>query len=243
MDTPGSDPAATPTAFPPPGFTTSRRGFDQAQVLEYIGRLTDRLQTVENLERGLRSELQRAQQERDALVRERDALVQQRDDALQVRDTALRDRASVDAATYEQASERVTELLMALDREVDKARTDAEAEAERTVAEARDEADRVRREAEEARNAAAYEAKQAREEGERSVAALTEQREGILGELKGTCSNFLEVIGGLAASIGHGEDETRSEDSEDEAAPSMPASKDGTDRTVVLPDVLPERPA
>lgn len=247
MDTAGSDPAtppAAPTAFPPPGFKTARRGFDQAQVIEYIGQLTDRLQTLENMERHLRSEAGQAQQQRDAAVRERDALVQQRDDALQVRDAALRERASADAMTYEQVSGRVTELLVALDREVDKIRTEAEAEAERTVAEARSEADRVRRETEEARSAAAYEAKQARKEAERSVAALTAQREDMLGELRGTCSHFLEVIGGLAASIGGGEEATErvsASEGNGETATSRP--DDRAARTVVLPDVLPDRPA
>jgi hypothetical protein len=244
MDTPGSDPATPTAAFPRPGFTTARRGFDEAQVLEYIGHLTDRMQTVENMERGLRSGLEQAQQQRDAALRERDAVMQQRDDALQVRDAALRDRASADAVTYEQASGRVTELLMALDREVDKARSDAEAEAERTVADARDEADRVRREAEEARDAAVEAASQAREEAERSVAALASRRDDMLGELRRTCGDFLDVIGSLAASIDGGEDETQREDgSEGKASPSMATSEDRTDRTVVLPDVLPDRPA
>ena len=240
MDTPGSDAAmrsAAASAVPPPGFKLSRRGFDQGQVLEYIGHLTARLQTVEDLQRRLRSEA-------DMALKQRDAVVQQRDDALQQRDEALRGQASTEAVTYEQVSDRVTELLVNLDREVEKIRTEAETQAGQIVADARSEAHRMRLEAEEARNAAAHEAKQARDEAARSVADLTVQREDMLGELRRTCDDFLEVIGTLAASIGGGKDEARREgDAESGAVTAMPTPEERADRTVVLPDVLPDRPA
>jgi cell division septum initiation protein DivIVA len=240
MDTPGSDAAmrsAAASAVPPPGFKLSRRGFDQGQVLEYIGHLTARLQTVEDLQRRLRSEA-------DMALKQRDAVVQQRDDALRERDEALRGQASTEAVTYEQVSDRVTELLVNLDREVEKIRTEAETQAGQIVADARSEAHRMRLEAEEARNAAAHEAKQARDEAARSVADLTVQREDMLGELRRTCDDFLEVIGTLAASIGGGKDEARREgDSESGAVTAMPTPEERADRTVVLPDVLPDRPA
>jgi cell division septum initiation protein DivIVA len=240
MDTPGSDAAmrsAAASAVPPPGFKLSRRGFDQGQVLEYIGHLTARLQTVEDLQRRLRSEA-------DMALKQRDAVVQQRDEALQQRDEALRGQASTEAVTYEQVSDRVTELLVNLDREVEKIRTEAETQAGQIVADARSEAHRMRLEAEEARNAAAHEAKQARDEAARSVADLTVQREDMLGELRRTCDDFLEVIGTLAASIGGGKDEARREgDSESGAVTAMPTPEERADRTVVLPDVLPDRPA
>jgi cell division septum initiation protein DivIVA len=240
MDTPGSDAAmrsAAASAVPPPGFKLSRRGFDQGQVLEYIGHLTARLQTVEDLQRRLRSEA-------DMALKQRDAVVQQRDDALRERDEALRGQASTEAVTYEQVSDRVTELLVNLDREVEKIRTEAETQAGQIVADARSEAHRMRLEAEEARNAAAHEAKQARDEAARSVADLTVQREDMLGELRRTCDDFLEVIGTLAASIGGGKDEARREgDAESGAVTAMPTPEERADRTVVLPDVLPDRPA
>ena len=163
---------------------------------------------------------------------------------LRERDEALRGQASTDAVTYEQVSDRVTELLVNLDREVEKIRTEAETQAGQIVADARSEAHRMRLEAEEARNAAAHEAKQARDEAARSVADLTVQREDMLGELRRTCDDFLEVIGTLAASIGGGKDEARREgDSESGAVTAMPTPEERADRTVVLPDVLPDRPA
>ena len=107
MDTPGSVPvmrASAATGIPSPGFKTARRGFDQQQVLEYVKRLADRVQTVENLERHLRSEAEQVQLQRDVALRERDAVVEQRDALLRERDAALRDRTSAEAATYEQVS-------------------------------------------------------------------------------------------------------------------------------------------
>jgi hypothetical protein len=240
MDTPGSDAAmrsAAVSAVPPPGFKLSRRGFDQEQVLEYIGHLTARLQTVEDLQRRLRSEADQALQQRDAIVG-------QRDEALRERDEALRERASADTETYEQVSDRVTELLVNLDREVERIRKEAEAEAGQIVTDARSEAHRMRLEAEEARNAAAHEAKQAREEAARSVADLSAQRNDMLGELRRTCDDFLEVIGTLAASIGGGKDDAQRESGPDgNAVTAMPTAEERADRTVVLPDVLPDRPA
>jgi cell division septum initiation protein DivIVA len=239
MDTPGSDAAmrSAANAVPPPGFKLSRRGFDQGQVLEYIGHLTARLQTVEDLQRRLRVEADQALQQRDAIVR-------QRDEALKERDEALKERASADAVTYEQVSDRVTELLVTLDREVERIHKEAEAEADRVVADARSEAHRMRLEAEAERSAAVQEARLAREDAERSVAHLTVQRENMLDELRRTCDDFLDVIGTLAASIGGGQEEARRvSDEEDGAVTAMPTPEERADRTVVLPDVLPDRPA
>ncbi len=238
MDTSGSDAVmrpAAPSAVPPPGFKTSRHGFDQAQVLEYIGHLTARLQTVEDLQRRLRSEADQALQQRDAIVRQRDEAMQQRDEALQ-------ERASTDEMTYAQVSDRVTELLVTLDREVARIHAEAEVEAAQIVTDARSEAHRMRLEAEESRNAAAHEAKQARKEAERSVAELTSRRDEMLGELRSTFGGLLDAIGKLAASIDGGKDGSK-EGSKGSEVASLPTPDERTDRTVVLPDVMPDRPA
>lgn len=226
MDTTGSVPAmhpAAPSPAPAPGFRTTRRGFDQQQVLEYIKRLTTSLQTVQNLEGHLRSEAEQAHRQRDAALSERDAIAQQRDAALLERDASLRDRTSVESATYEQVSGRVTELLMGLDREVEAVRTETRAEAERILSDARNEADRVRREGVEARTAAMESARRMREDSERSLADLTSQRNDMLEALRRTCSESLDVIGALAASI-----DQRIDDRTDE---------------VVIPELMPEPPA
>lgn len=226
MDTPGSVPvmrATMPTGIPSPGFKTARRGFDQQQVLEYVKRLADRVQTVENMERHLRSEAEQAQLQRDAAIRERDAVVDQRDALLHERDAALRDRMSAEAATYEQVSGRVTELLMSLDREVETVREETRAEADRILADARIEAERVRREGVEARTAAMEAARRIREDSERSLADLTSQRDDMFEALRRTCREFLDVVGALSASIAAGDHEGNDE--------------------VVIPDLMPEPPA
>lgn len=212
--------SATPSAEPEPEFKTTRRGFEQTQVLEHIARLKGRLQAVEDQARQLRTETEQMQEQRDSALFERDTLVEQRDAARRQRDTALRERTTAEAATYAQVSGRVTKLLVTLDRDLEKIRADAEAEAEQIVAEARSEAHRMQREAEEVRALAALEARRDREEAERTVADLMSRRENVVGELHRTCDHFLEVIGNLATTIGPAKDEP-----------------------VVLPDMSPERSA
>jgi len=226
MDSNGSQRAmwsGTKPAEPAPQFKTTRRGFEQSEVLAYIGQMNDRLKTGENLVRQLRAEVEQAQYQRDTALRERDELVQQRDEA-------LAGRTSAEESTYEQLSERVTKLLVALDTDVEQIRADAQAEARRIVADAKSEADRLRLEAHDESAAATQSARQAREDLERSVADMTSRRDRIRAELRRTCSDFLEVIGGLAASI-EGESDT-------------PAERNGdAEQRVVIPDMMPDRPA
>ena len=243
MDTSRSDVSmwsGMPSDVPAPEFKTNRRGFDQQQVQEYIGQLNTRLQTVENLVRQLRTESEQAQQQRDTAIRERDVIVQQRNAALRERDAALQSRAPSEADTYEAVSDRVTALLVALDRDVATMRSEAEAEAEQIVARARTEAYRIRGEAEDAHTAAIEASKEARAEAERSLADLTLQRDDMLDELRSTCSRFLEVIGTLAASI---QGATGTRRSEEAAKAAMSTREDREERTVVVPDVMPDRPA
>jgi cell division septum initiation protein DivIVA len=231
MDTPRSEAddmwSATPSPVPEPEFKTTRRGFEQTQVLEYIARLRGRLQAVEDQVRQLRADAEQIQEQRDSALFERDTLVEQRDAARRQRDAALRDRTTAEAATYAQVSGRVTKLLVTLDRDVEKIRAEAEAEAEEIVAQARSEAHRMQREGEEVRALASLEARRDREEAERTVAELMARREDVVGELNRTCDHFLEVIGNLAASIGPAKDTTG-------AAKGEP---------VVLPDMAPDRSA
>ena len=114
----------------------------------------------------LQSDVERAREERNAAFGERDE--------------ALRGRAG-DA--YERTSARVAELLMGVDREVERIQTEARAEVERMLADAETEASRIRAEAAEQRRADQAK-RRAREEAERSVADLTSQRERILEDLR-----------------------------------------------------------
>lgn len=174
---------ATSTAVPPPTFKTTRRGFDQTEVNEYIGRMAERLQLVENQVRRLRSEGEQARQQRDEAIRERDL--------------ALHGPAPADGDPYEQVSNRVAGLMMGVDQEVDKIREEAEAEADRVVANAKSEASRLESEAEEKRVAADRAARLAHEEAERSLADVTSQRDAMLEELRLTGARLLDAIATL----------------------------------------------
>jgi hypothetical protein len=165
-------------------------------VLEYTGQLTARLRAAEGQARKLRTEAEQLTQQRDAALRERDGL--------------LRERSSRPAAPQEQVSARVTELLFTLDRDVERIKAEANVEADRILADARIEADRMRRDAELSRAEAA-----------RSLGDLSERREAMQDQLRRTCSDFLEVITSLAATL----------DDRDGAEP------------VVVPDMTEERSA
>ena len=175
--------SATPGAVPAPAFKTTKRGYDQAEVTDYIRQMTERLQTVESQVRQLRSEAEQARQQRDEAIRERDL--------------ALHGPAPADGDPYEQVSSRVAGLMMGVDQEVDKIRDEAEAEADRVVANAKSEASRLESESEEKRAAADQAARLAHEEAERSLADVTSQRDVMLEELRLTGARLLDAIATL----------------------------------------------
>ena len=233
METPRTDSAmwsALPEALPAPKFKTAKRGFDQNQVVEYVGQLNTRLRTIEHQVRQLRHENEQVKRERDTALRERAALVQQ--------DEAIAPSRDMDG--YQQVSDRVTELFVALDVEVEKIRAETAAEAEAILDRARSEAYRVSREAEDARTSATLAAHRSRKEAERTVADLEARREAVLQELRQTCTDSLDVIGNLAASLGRKDDAEQGNGSASDAVTSEPAGEGGTGTTVVLPDVAPD---
>lgn len=221
MGTPQTDVdmwSSSPSAIRGPVFKTTRRGYDQTEVMEYIRDLTARLETVEKQARTLQSDVERAREDRDVAFGERDE--------------ALRGRAG-DA--YERTSARVAELLMGVDREVERIQAEARAEVERMLADAETEASRIRAEAAEQRRAADQAKRRAREEAERSVADLTSQRERILEELRLAGARMLDVIAGL-------ETPTEDLDTRPTARDDAHGSK-GEAPPVAIPDLQTERPA
>lgn len=218
MGTPQTDVdmwSSSPGAIPGPVFKTTRRGYDQTEVTDYIRGLTERLETVEKQARKLQSEVERARKDRDVAFGERDE--------------ALRGRAG-DA--YERTSARVAELLMGVDREVERIQAEARVEVERMLADAEKDASRIRADAEEQRRAADQVGRRAREEAERSVADLTSQREHILGELRLASARMLDVIAGM-------ETPARDLDTGPTAGDDAAASK-GESASVVIPDLRTE---
>jgi cell division septum initiation protein DivIVA len=217
--------SALPDAVPPPAFKTVKRGFDQDQVADYIARLNERLRSHERQVRQVRQEAEQIKRERDAALRERAELLQQ-----QAVSTTAGEAAAGNGAKYEQLSGRVTEILAGLDREVEKIRADADADAKQIVEHARSEAYRVSREAEDARAAATMAAQRASKQAEKSVAEMEARRGEVLQELRRTCSGFLDVIGNLAASI-------EAKGSAEQGNGSAPKGE----APVVIPDVAPDQ--
>jgi len=233
MDTPHADAtmwSALPDAIPAPTFKTAKRGFEQKQVLEHVDRLNDRLRTVEHQVRQLRFEMEQAKRERDAALRERDALLHERDGG------AAASQPAREVDTYEHVSDRVTELLTTLDKDIQTIRGEAEAEAQQIVDHARSEAYRVRCESDEALATATLAAQRAREDAERRVAESESHRKDVLRELRRQCSVYLDVLGNLAASIEGTDGAGQGDGSKSDA--TVP---EGTGPTVVLPDVAPDR--
>lgn len=234
MDTPHADVAmwsALPDAIPAPMFKTAKRGFEQKQVLQHVDQLNDRLRTLEHQVRQLRFETEQAKRERDAALRERAALLHEGDGGARAMSQPERD-----VGTYEHVSDRVTDLLTTLDKDIQTIRGEAEAEARQIVDHARSEAYRVRSESDEALATATLAAQRAREEAERRVAESESRRNDVLRELRRQCGVYLDVLGNLAASI-EGADDAGQEDSSESDA----IVPEGTGPTVVLPDVAPGR--
>lgn len=186
-------------------FSTVRRGYDPAEVQSTLRRMTEQVQSLTDQVRSLGSEIEQARQERDAAIEERNA---------------------AGAASYQQASTRVAELMMVLDREVERIRGEAEAEGEDILAHARSDAYQIRAEAEEMHEAAVH----ARNDAERSIEEVTARRDEVLADLRGTFTKFLGTIASMAASIDDG-NLSQDVDSGSEESP------------IVLHEVMPERPA
>jgi cell division septum initiation protein DivIVA len=106
-----------------PTFGTVRRGYDPAQVLEYVSRAADQVEA-------LQSEVRRLQAERGQ------------------RSVAPGEQAPAGQDGYEGVGARVAHLMRAFDEDVERLRRDAQEEAGRVVAEANAEAERVHLEAE-----------------------------------------------------------------------------------------------
>jgi cell division septum initiation protein DivIVA len=139
---PGLPPTATDGSLNLPTFATVPRGYDPAQVLEYVTRLTDHLASLATEVRRLQAELSQ-------------------------RDVAPKEQAATGQDQYEGLGARVADLIRTFDQDVARFRQDAEAEAGRIVAEARSEADRIKQEAQRLHGEAAAEAERVQAEGDR----------------------------------------------------------------------------
>lgn len=223
-----------------PEFKTTRRGYDEAQVNDYLARERERWRNVQAEVRRLRSKVDNAEQQLDLVLGERDA-------ALEERDAALRERPAAREDTDEVVSSRVMELMAALNRGVEKlrgeAQREAEAEAEHILDHARGKATRMLSEAKEIRAAADLAAAQVRGEAERSVADLTAHRDSMVADLRLSFARSIETIGSLVSSIGEESEALRGDGSETRLDSSTSSQDDQATPLVVLPEIGPDRSA
>jgi DivIVA domain-containing protein len=192
-----------------PTFGTVRRGYDPAQVLEYLSRVADQVEALE-------SEVRRLQAERGQ------------------RSVAPGEQAPAGQDGYEGVGARVADLMRTFDHDVERLRQEAEAEAGRIVAEARSEADRIKQEAERLHGEAAAEAervqgearteadrihldaqskaedvrlqaaetlREAQKESDKVLSSLASRRQALLGELRGIHDHMLGTTKDLEATI------------------------------------------
>lgn len=165
-----------------PTFNTVRRGFDPEQVLTYLKRVVERVQSLE-------VRLEEAEKQRDEAKRERDIALQAWDEAKQERDP------------YETMSAHVADLVRSFDEEVEKLRRDAQVEADRILAQAKSEAERTYLEAQgaeaEARGQAEHILREAQEEAERirrQARMDADQIQADLMAIHGSTLNELRII-------------------------------------------------
>ncbi len=153
---------------PQPVFDTVRKGFDSNQVLEYLKRVADLVDTLETRVKQLESELEEARR--------------QRHEALEGRP------AEGGADPYEALSARVTDLMRTFDEDVDRFRREAQVEADRIRGEAMVEAERIRNEAKGEADRVRSEVQgiegDARAHAERVVREAREEADRILGDSK-----------------------------------------------------------
>ena len=205
----GLTPPTAAGSFNRPTFGTVRRGYDPAQVLEYVSRLTDQLEALESEVRRLRAE--RGQ-----------------------RSVAPGEQAPAGQDGYEGVGARVADLMRVFDEDVERLRRDAQAEADRIVAEGRSEADRIKQEAERLHGEAAAEAervqgearteadrirldaqskaedvrlqaaetlREAQKESDKVLSSLASRRQAMLGELRDMRDRMISTAGDLETTL------------------------------------------
>ncbi|HEX5950339.1 MAG TPA: DivIVA domain-containing protein [Actinomycetota bacterium] len=164
-------------------FVATRRGYDPAQVREFLGRVADQVQEMQALVRDARLEA-------DAATR----------------------AATPRVDPYATLAERVAGVIKAADEEAERSRQVGVDEAERIVAEARAEAQRIRTDAEriradaeaaaaETRATAEAELRDAREQAHRAIASLSTRREILVEELASMQERLVGVARDLESTI------------------------------------------
>lgn len=168
-------------------FVAIRRGYDPAQVRDFLDQVADHVQQMESM-------LRESRMEADAAIR---AASQPRVDP------------------YTQLAGRVAGVLRAADDEAERSRRDARAEAERILSEARTDADRIRSDAqaraEEMRAEAERILQEARSRADRTIAGLSTKRDALVEQLAAMQERLVGVARDLGSTISAPEAESRTE--------------------------------
>ena len=172
--------SATADRIRQPKFNTVRKGYDPNQVLEYLSKVADRVQALEDQARALDSQLKDA--------------VKERDEALAIMSTPVEK-----SNPSENVSTRVAELVAGIDADVERIRGEAKAEAEQVVLDAKAEAARIEAKANEMQTVAAQALGKARAEARQAAAVDRARQESVRSGLRDTCSQVLRVIAYLEA--------------------------------------------
>ena len=127
--------SATADRIRQPKFKTVRKGYDPDQVLEYLSKVADRVQTLEDRAGELDSKLKDAMKERDEAL-------------------AIMSTPGEKSTPVESVSTRVAELVAGLDADVERIRGEAKAEADVILLDAKAKAAQIEAKANEMQTAA-----------------------------------------------------------------------------------------
>jgi cell division initiation protein len=207
-------------------FVAIRRGYDPAQVRDFLEQVAAQIQELESIIRESRLEA----------------------------DSAVRAAAQPRVDPYAQLAERVASVLRAADDESERAKREASAEAERILGEARADAEQIRADAQaratEARESADALLREAREQADRTIAGLSTKRDSLVEQLATMQERLVGVARDLESTISDPDTmqeaaarpspwvlpaETEEASSEPDVASSEPDVAP-SDRTIVLGD-------
>jgi cell division initiation protein len=188
-------------------FASVRRGYDPDQVRDYLAKVAEQ---VDNLEQELRdSKLQPANDPSD-------------------RQQARPSDPSSSGDPYERLAKRLTTLLATADKEAEGILGEARSDAARMVDEARSEADRIRVDAqaraEEARQQGNELLERAKQEADRVVLGLSERRETLVQHLQDMQTRLVGVARELEVAIEDPEGPERSRSAEAETPTGVEAA-------------------
>jgi DivIVA domain-containing protein len=191
-------------------FVTTRRGYDPAQVRDYLQALADQVDLMATM-------IREARMEAEAALRA--------------------DEQRVDP--YERLARRVSSVIREADEAAERFRMEGRRDAERMMEDARTEAERIRTEAhanaERARVEAETALEHARGEANRTLAGLSTRRNALIDQLAEMQERLLGVARDLEATIVTPELETAPQAPPAPAPPDPVAAAPGEPRIVEIP--------